>query len=86
MEYSPAAGAYFIVAGPAGSAGDFDLYRWVESEDPKAIAGAREALASLPGFAPEGLIIDQSGTRLQLFSDNHACATDAFLSAVLTLE
>lgn len=86
MEYSPAAGAYFIIAGPGGDEGDFDLYRWVEGGDPAAIAGAREALASLPGFAPEGLIIDQSGTRLQLFSDNSACATDAFLGAVLTLE
>jgi hypothetical protein len=86
MEYSPAAGAYFIVAGPHDGEGGYDLYRWVEGVPPEAVPGAREALASLPDFAPEGLIIDQTGTRLQLFSDNHACETDTFRSAVLTLE
>ncbi len=86
MEYAPAAAAYFIVAGPAGAEGDFDLYRWIEGEPPLPVPGAREALASLPGFAPDGLIVDQTGTRLQLFSDYPACETDTFRSAVLTLE
>jgi hypothetical protein len=86
LEYSPAAGAYFIVAGPTGAEGDFDLYRWIEGSDPVPVPGAREALASLGDFAPEGLIIDQSGKRLQLFSDNEACETDTFRSAILTLE
>jgi hypothetical protein len=86
MEYSPAAGAYFIVAGPPGAGGDHDIYRWVEGAAPMAVPGARAALASLPDFAPEGLIIDQTGKRLQLFSDNQACETNMFRSAVLTLE
>jgi hypothetical protein len=86
MEYSPAAGAYFIVAGPIDADGDFDLYHWVEGADPVSVPGAREALASLPDFAPEGLIIDQTGKRLQLFSDNQACETDTFRSAILTLK
>lgn len=86
MEYSPAAGAYFIVAGPLDGDGDYDLYRWVEGAQPEAVPGARAALASLPDFAPDGLIVDQAGKRLQLFSDNHACQTDTFKSAVLTLQ
>lgn len=86
LEYAPAAGAYFIVAGPLDGGGDHDIYRWVEGADPVAIPGAREALNSLPDFAPDGLIIDQTGKRLQLFSDNQACETDTFRSAVLTLE
>jgi hypothetical protein len=86
LEYSPAAGAYFIVAGPIDTGVDFDIYRWVEGADPASVPGAREALASLPDFAPEGLIIDQTGTRLQLFSDNEACETNTFRSVVLTLE
>ena len=43
--------------------GDHDIYRWVEGADPVAVPGAREALASLPDFSPEGLIIDQTGKR-----------------------
>jgi hypothetical protein len=86
MEYAPAAGAYFIIAGPLDGGGDYDIYRWVEGADPVAVPGAREALASLPDFAPEGLIIDQTGKRLQLFSDNETCETETFRSAVLTLE
>lgn len=86
MEYAPTAAAYFIVAGPAQAEGDFDLYRWVEGGTPLPVPGAREALASLPGFAPDGLIIDQTGTRLQLFSDDQDCTGDSFHSAVLTLE
>ncbi len=74
LEYSPAAGAYFIVAGPIDSGADFDIYRWVEGAEPAPVPGAREALASLGDFAPEGLIIDKTGKRLQLFSDNEACA------------
>jgi hypothetical protein len=86
LEYSPAAGAYFIIAGPIDAEGDFDLYRWVEGADPVPVPGAREALNSLRDFAPEGLIIDQTGKRLQLFSDNEACEADTFQSAILTLE
>ena len=86
LEYSPAAGAYFIVAGPFDSGTGFDLYRWVEGADPVPVPGAREALASLGDFAPEGLIIDQTGKRLQLFSDNEACETETFRSAILTLD
>jgi len=86
MEYSPAAGAYFIVAGPLAGGGGYDIFGWVEGADPVAVPGAREALASLPDFAPDGLIVDQMGKRLQLFSDNHACETDTFRSAILTVD
>jgi Protein of unknown function (DUF3616) len=86
MEYSPAAGAYFIVAGPVDREGAFDIYRWVEGEAPATVPGAAEALAGLAGFAPEGLIVDPTGTRLQLFSDNEECTTRSFQSVVLTIE
>jgi hypothetical protein len=86
MEYAPAAGAYFIVAGPIDAEGDFDIYRWVEGAEPSPVPGAREALAGLGDFAPEGLIVDQTGKRLHLFSDNEACETETFRSAVMTLD
>ena len=86
LEYSPAAGVYFIVAGPIGDTGDFDIYRWVEGKPPVQVPGARAALATLPGFEPEGLVIDQTGTRLQLFGANDDCETDTFRSVVLTLD
>jgi hypothetical protein len=86
MEYAPAAGAYFIVAGPAGEGTGFDLYRWVEGEEPAPVPGAAQALAGLSGFAPEGLVVDRSGTRLQLFGDDEDCERDTFRSVVLTLE
>lgn len=86
LEYAPAAGAYFIVAGPVGPTGAFDIFRWVEGTAPEPVPGARAALANLPGFAPEGLVIDQSGTRLQLFGANDDCATATFRSVLLTLE
>lgn len=85
MEWSPAAGVYFIVAGPAGDDGPFDIYRWTEGGDTEPVPGARAALATLDGFAPEGLVIDQSGTRLQLFGANDDCATNTFRSVLLTL-
>jgi len=86
MEYSRAADAYFIVAGPPETEGDFDLYRWAEGSDPMPIPGARAALASLEGFAPEGLIVDQSGRRLQLFGANDDCESETFRSVVLGLD
>lgn len=86
MEWSPAAGAYFIVAGPAGDGGPFDIYRWSEGAAPEPVPGALEALATLPDFAPEGLVVDQSGTRLQLFGANDDCSTNTFRSVLLTLE
>lgn len=86
MEYSPAAGAYFIVAGPTGEDGAFDIFRWVEGGTPEPVPGARTALDGLPGFAPEGLVIDQTGTRLQLFGANDDCATATFRSVVMTLD
>jgi hypothetical protein len=86
MEYAPAAGVYFIVAGPVADDGAFDVYRWVEGGTPEPVPGARTALGSLPGFRPEGLIIDRTGTRLQLFAASDDCETDTFRSVVLTLE
>ncbi len=85
MEYAPAAGVYFIVAGPIAEDGAFDIYRWVEGATPEPVTGARTALASLPGFRPEGLVIDQTGTRLQLFGAGDDCETDTFRSVVLTV-
>jgi hypothetical protein len=86
MEYAPSAGVYFIVAGPIADDGAFDVYRWIEGGTPEPVPGARTALGSLPGFRPEGLIIDRTGTRLQLFAASDDCETDTFRSVVLTLE
>lgn len=72
IEYAPEADAYFIVAGPAGSGGSFDLFRWSGRAGDEAVplAGARELLAALPEFRPEALIVDATGRRLQLLSDD----------------
>jgi hypothetical protein len=72
IEYAPPADAYFIVAGPAGSGGSFDLFRWSGRAGDEAVplAGARDLLASLPEFRPEALIVDATGRRLQILSDD----------------
>ncbi len=70
MEYSPAAGAYFIVAGPVDGGAGFDIYRWVEGGSRSPVPGAARGACLPRRLRPGGLIIDQTGKRLQLFSDN----------------
>ena len=94
IEYSAAAKAYFIIAGPAGGAsGTFDLYLWPHDEPPKAAAvpGFADALQKLktsPRFDPEAMVIDSTGKRLRIFSDDgDTCnkAAPAFRSVLVTL-
>jgi hypothetical protein len=74
IEYSAAAGAYFIVAGPVGNEGSFDLYKWGASEKnpPVLIPGLAAALAKqkIGRFQPEALVVDLAGKQLQIFSDD----------------
>ncbi len=94
IEYSAAAKAYFIIAGPAGGAsGTFDLYLWPHDEPPKATAvpGFADALQKLktsPRFDPEAMVINSTGKRLRIFSDDgDTCnkAAPAFRSVLVTL-
>jgi hypothetical protein len=89
LEYSQAAGAYFIVTGPVddnsttgGAAGNerFDVYRWSgqQGEPPVVLQGVRAALRQLGAlpegrgarFQPEAMLLDPTGQRLQLLSDD----------------
>ncbi|WP_081852867.1 DUF3616 domain-containing protein [Bosea sp. 117] len=72
MEYAPASGTYYIVAGPAGSTGPFDLYRWSgkASDAPVPVQGARDAIAGQPDLHPEGLIVSADGRTVTLISDD----------------
>lgn len=94
IEYSAAAKAYFIVAGPAGGKeGTFDLYRLPEDEKPPAIpfpgfAAALQNLDASRPFQPEALVIDSTGKKLHLFSDDgDSCdkSAPAFRSVAVTL-
>lgn len=72
LEYSPAEGAYYVVAGPTGSDGSFTLYRWSGpgGDVVAPVEGFAAALAGIPDFSPEAMIVDPSGKRLQLLSDD----------------
>jgi hypothetical protein len=96
IEYSEAAKAYFIVAGPAGGdTGTFELYRWPadEKSPPTAVPGFAAALQQVakgkdPPFKPEAMVIGSSGKTLHLFSDDgDTCDASAptFRSIVVTL-
>jgi hypothetical protein len=94
IEYSVAARAYFILAGPAGGKkGTFDLYRWPADENstPSPIPGFTGSLQNLDTarpFQPEALVIDSTGKKLHLFSDDgDSCIKSAptFRSVVVTL-
>ena len=94
IEYSAAAETYFIVAGPSGGGGGtFDLFRWPRDEQAPAIAvegfaaGLQQLDLSRP-FQPEALVVDATGKKLHLFSDDgDSCTTSAptFRSVAVTL-
>jgi len=91
IEYSAAAKAFFIVAGPAGGqSGSFDLYRWPAEENiaPTPVPGFAAALGNLGNFQPEAMFVDSTGKKLQIFSDDgDRCnkADPAFRSVAVTL-
>ncbi|TGD98779.1 DUF3616 domain-containing protein [Methylobacterium nonmethylotrophicum] len=73
IAYAPGSKTYVIIAGGSGSGGEsFDLYRWsgTPGAAPTRIAGAAEALAAIPDFQPEGLLVSPDGTKVRLISDD----------------
>ncbi|WP_245447213.1 DUF3616 domain-containing protein [Methylobacterium sp. 17Sr1-1] len=93
IAYVPGLKAYFLIAGGSGSGGEAaDLYRWSgqAGEAPSRVAGVAEALAALPDFQPEGLIVAADGKKVQLISDDGdicpARKPQGFRSVVLELE
>jgi uncharacterized protein DUF3616 len=92
IEYSAAAKAYFIVAGPSGDANTtFDLLRWPADEKGPAVPvpGFADALKTLAKFQPEAMVVDATGKKLRLFSDDgDDCNKGAptFRSVTVTLE
>jgi hypothetical protein len=95
LEYSAAAKAYFIVAGPAAGGGEtFDLFKWPDDEKQPAatpvqgFAAGLQKLGASPRFQPEALVVDSTGKRLHLFSDDgDTCDKSAptFRSVAVTL-
>jgi hypothetical protein len=94
IEYSTAAKAYFIVAGPSGGkSGTFDLFRWPGDEKSSAtpipgFAAALQKLDTSRPFQPEALVVDSTGKKLRLFSDDgDTCdkAAPTFRSVELTI-
>jgi hypothetical protein len=101
IEYSVGAQSYFIVAGPTGNNGTFELYRWSghNHDQPTAVNGSAAAFAAIPDFHPEAMFIDPSGRKLHLLSDDGDRKMDgevtcknlgadkrSFRSVVVTLE
>jgi hypothetical protein len=71
LEWSAAANAFFIAAGPPGSEGDFAVFRWsgAAGDDPTMLFRLAD-LDGLDDFHPEALIVDDAGRRLLLISDD----------------
>jgi hypothetical protein len=97
IEYAAAAKAYFIMAGPSGKkSGAFDLLRWPVNETGPAVpvpgfAAALENLDKLRPFQPEALVVDATGKKLHLFSDDgDLCKKEkippAFRSVTVTIQ
>jgi hypothetical protein len=71
IEFSPAADAYFVVAGPPGDGEGFEVYRWSGRDgDKPAALGVERLLRGIPAFRPEALVVDAGGRRLRLLSDD----------------
>ncbi|MFH6784714.1 MULTISPECIES: esterase-like activity of phytase family protein [Methylobacterium] len=92
IAYAPGIKAYFLIAGGSGSGGEAaDIYRWSgkAGEAPDRVAGAAEALAAIPDFQPEGLIVAADGKKVQVVSDDGdicpARKPQGFRSVVLEL-
>lgn len=64
--------AYLVVGGPVGDGTDFALFTWsgVSGDDPVGVRGFVEATRGIADFRPEGLVIDPSGRRILLLSDD----------------
>jgi hypothetical protein len=93
LAYAPGIKAYFIVAGGSGSGGEaYDLYRWsgTAGAAPTSVPGVAEAMAALPDFQPEGLLVAPDGTKVRLVSDDAdicpARKPTAFRSVLLELQ
>jgi hypothetical protein len=102
IEYSAAAKAYFIVAGPAGGgSGTFDLFTLpadaltlpAHAKMPvtpvHGFAAGLQNLRASPPFQPESMIIDATGKKLHIFSDDgDSCnkAAPTFRSVAITLQ
>lgn len=93
IAYAPGIKAYFLIAGGSGSGGESaDLYRWSgqAGEAPTRVAGVAQALAAIPDFQPEGLIVAPDGKKVQMISDDAdicpARKPQGFRSVVLELE
>jgi hypothetical protein len=96
IEYSAAAGAYFIVAGPAGKgSGTFDLFRWPRDEKtpPIPVEGFAAGLQKLDPARPfrlEAMVVDATGKKLHIFSDDDDKLCDksapTFRSFAVTIE
>ncbi|MFE1599175.1 DUF3616 domain-containing protein [Methylobacterium sp. ID0610] len=92
IAYAPQAKVYLVVAGGSGSGGEaFDLYRWSGEPGaaPARVPGASEALAAIPNFQPEGLLVAPDGSRVRLLSDDggdcQSKAPRSFRSVLLDL-
>ncbi|WP_407529331.1 DUF3616 domain-containing protein [Methylobacterium oryzisoli] len=92
IAYAPGARTYFIIAGGSGGGGESaDLYRWSgeASSAPVRVPGAAEALAAIPDFQPEGLLVAPDGSKVRVLSDDGEACGDAkpekFRSVLLTL-
>src|SRR5262245_24737821 len=72
IEYSAGAQSYFIVAGPTGDDGAFELYSWSgrEHDQLTIVNGSAAAFAALPDFHPEAMFIDASGRKLLFLSND----------------
>ncbi|MGY2047812.1 DUF3616 domain-containing protein [Methylobacterium sp. JK268] len=92
IAYAAQAKAYFIIAGGSGSGGEaFDLYRWSGEAGaaPSRVPGVAAALAAIPDFQPEGLLVAPDGSKVRLLSDDGdtcpARRPQAFRSVLLEL-
>ena len=65
MEYETKSGRFLIVAGPRAGGGGFKLFRWEPGTEPVLVRG----LLSESGSNPEGLVLYESGVRLQVIHD-----------------
>ncbi|HEX6014963.1 MAG TPA: DUF3616 domain-containing protein [Geminicoccaceae bacterium] len=71
IEYVRSSGSYLIAAGPTGSEGAFDLYRWSgqAADAPEPVPGAERIIAELGEFRPEAMLVDDTGKHVRLLSD-----------------
>lgn len=72
LERSPGTGGYLIVAGPRQTEGEFALYSWsgLAGDAAQPMDKANEFLSSQEKFHPEAMLVDASGSRVRLFSND----------------